>query len=88
MFKRAKKIKFSECDKGEQTSISCECKDQSYTNCVDHLFDVTTINVDRKVRECATEQESNVLLAKLCGGEMIAIYAKSHSKCLEGLYNK
>lgn len=52
------------------------------------MFNVTTFHVDQKVRKCASEQGNNVLLSKLSGGDMIALDAKYHAKCLAGLYNK
>lgn len=43
---------------------------------------------NRKVRKCAIELEDSFLLAKLAAGDMIAIEAKYHSKCLAALYNR
>ena len=47
-----------------------------------------THDINRKVRKCAIELEDSFLLAKLAAGDMIAIEAKYHSKCLAALYNK
>ena len=47
-----------------------------------------THDINRNVRKCAKELEDFFLLAKLAAGDMIAIEAKYHSKCLATLYNK
>ena len=47
-----------------------------------------THDINRNVRKCAIELEDSFLLAKLAAGDMIAIKAKYHSKCLAALYNK
>ena len=48
---------------------------------------VSTFELDRKVRESAMRLKRNDLLAKLLSGDMIAIEAKYHAKCLVSLYN-
>lgn len=52
------------------------------------LHAASTLEVDRKVRECALLLKDGNLLAKLSTGDMIAIEAKYHTKCLTMLYNK
>ncbi len=47
-----------------------------------------THDINRDIRKCAIELEDAFLLAKLAAGDMIAIEAKYHSKCLAALYNK
>jgi len=47
-----------------------------------------THDINRNVRKCAIELDDSFLLAKLAAGDMIAIEAKYHSKCLAALYNK
>ena len=48
------------------------------------------MQVDRRVRDsaCLLEVEDSLLLAKLSAGDMVALEAKYHSKCLLTLYNK
>ena len=52
------------------------------------LHNACTYDIDRKVRKCALELEDTALLAKLSPGDMIALEAKYHSRCLAALYNK
>ena len=40
------------------------------------------------MRECAFLLKDNNLIAKLSAGDLIAIEAKYHAKCLVGLYNR
>jgi len=40
----------------------------------------------RHARDCATLLEDSVLLGKLSAGDMVALEAKYHAKCLSGLY--
>ena len=52
------------------------------------LHAVSTLEVDKRVRECATLLNDGKLLAKLSAGDMVAIDAMYHSKCLVSLYNQ
>jgi len=52
------------------------------------LHNASTYDVDTKVRRCAIKLEDTALLAKLEPGNMIALEAKYHQKCLVNLYNK
>jgi len=52
------------------------------------LHNASTYDIDRKVRRCALELEDTSLLAKLAPGDMIALEAKYHSRCLVALYNR
>ena len=52
------------------------------------LHEVTTFELDTKVRQCAMKLQDTVLLAKLSAGDMIAQEAKYHSRCLVTLYNR
>ena len=52
------------------------------------LHSVTTFEVDRRVREIAREMNDSVILSKLTQGDMIAIEACHHAKCLSSYYNK
>ena len=60
----------------------CEEHDSS------NLHSALTFEVDKKVRECAALLNDGRLIAKLTSGDMIAIEAKYHSKCLVSLYNR
>ena len=51
------------------------------------LHEATTFDIDSHVRQCATDLQDTRLLAKLAGGDMIAIEAKYHRTCLVNLYN-
>lgn len=52
------------------------------------LHKACTFEVDFKVRKCATELCDTRLMAKLAAGDMVAIDAKYHAKCLAQLYKK
>ena len=52
------------------------------------LHRASTIDIDKKVRWHATELQYTKLLAKLAMGDMHAIDAFYHTKCLVGLYNR
>ncbi len=52
------------------------------------LHNTSTYDIDRKVRKCALELEDSLLLSKLAPGDMIALEAKYHGRCLVGLYNR
>lgn len=52
------------------------------------LHNASTYDIDAKVRRCALELEDTALLAKLVPGDMIALEAKYHHKCLTSLYNR
>ncbi len=54
----------------------------------DGLHEVTTFQVDQRVRECAELTGDSMLLAKLFAGDMVALEAKYHSKCLLALYHR
>ena len=52
------------------------------------LHNASTYDIDMKVRKCAMELKDTSLLAKLAPGDMIALEAKYHRKCLATLYNR
>ena len=54
----------------------------------DGLHEVTTFQVDQCVRKCAKLTGDSFLLAKLSLGDMVALEAKYHTKCLLALYNR
>ena len=43
---------------------------------------------DSRVRECAKTLQDTALLAKLSAGDLVALEARYHAKCLVALYNK
>ena len=51
-------------------------------HCPEHL------EVNEKVKECAYLLNDNKLIAKLSAGDMIAIEARYHARCLVSLYNR
>ena len=53
-----------------------------------NLHSASTLDVDQKVRECAALLNKGKLIAKLSAGDLIAIEAKYHVKCLVDLYNQ
>ena len=53
-----------------------------------NLHSACTLEVDRRVRECALLVNDNRLIGKLASGDMVAIEAKYYAKCLDGLYNQ
>ena len=52
------------------------------------LHEVSTFQVDSRVRKCALVLQDERLLAKLSAGDMVAQDAKYHRRCLTSLYNK
>ena len=50
------------------------------------LHGVATYQVDTRVRKCAAQVGDNELLARLSMGDMVALEAKYHYKCLLALY--
>ena len=52
------------------------------------LQETATKQLGNKISECASELQDTALLAKLAAGDMIAIEAKYHNRCLCALYNR
>ena len=52
------------------------------------LHETATKQLDKKVLECARELQDTALLAKFAAGDMVAIEAKYHNRCLCALYNR
>ena len=52
------------------------------------MHEAATFEIDKQVLACAVQLEDSELLAKLSTGDMVALEAKYHSKCLVGLYNR
>ena len=51
------------------------------------LHEVMTLQVDSRVRKVATMTQDKRILAKLAGGDMVAIEAAYHRRCLASYYN-
>lgn len=70
----------------EETESKCFfCNDVAGTV---GLHKASTFDIDRSVRESAIKLNNTDILAKLAGGDMVAIEAKYHVKCLVSLYNQ
>ena len=52
------------------------------------LHEVMTREVDEKVRKMVTDLQDSALLKHIAGGDMIAIEAKYHKKCITNLTNR
>ena len=52
------------------------------------LHHASTFGLDARVRQCALQLQDQSLLAKLSTGDLIALEAKYHVKCLVSLYNR
>ena len=61
------------CDEGDKVGV---------------LHNFTTIEADRNLRQIVNDLQDFELLAKISGGDLIAIKAKYHMKCLTNLRNK
>ena len=49
---------------------------------------VTSLEMDKKVREAAAELPDERLIAKLSEGDLVATESKYHKTCLAEFYNK
>ena len=70
------------------SSFSSHCFFCESTDIPANLHSASTLELDRRVRECASLVNDNKLIGKLASGDMVAIEAKYHAKCLVGLYNQ
>ena len=52
------------------------------------LHNVSTFGLDARARKCAAALQDEKLLAKLSGGDLVALEAKYHAPCLASLYKK
>src|SRR6218665_3392921 len=57
-------------------------------NDTEKLWQVRTLGVDSRVRECASVLNDVHLLSKLSEGDLIAREAKYHARCLVAFYNR
>jgi len=55
---------------------------------IEDLTQASTLGLDANVPECAVNLNDTKLLAKLSSGDLIALEAKYHKKCLASLYNR
>ena len=70
------------------SSFSSHCFFCESSDIPANLHSASTLEVDRRVRECASLVNDNRLIGKLASGDMVAIEAKYHAKCPVGLYNQ
>ena len=71
------------CSEATTSDTSCFFCGKSGT---ETLHEVATFQVDTRVRKCAAQVGDNELMARLSMGDMVALEAKYHSKCLLALY--
>ena len=81
------------CAVGEEQRRRVNRKILSKESCVfceqgGELHDVTTLEVDGRVRKIAKDVNNSSLLARIAGGDMIAIEAKYHKRCMTNLNNR
>ena len=77
--------KCSRLHSSQPSEVSCFfCGEAAGT---DGLHEVTTFQVDQHMRKSAELTGDSLLLAKLSLGDMVALEAKYHTKCLLALYN-
>ena len=82
--------KFTRSSSGNETPSNIDkcffCDEcESWNN---PLHNASTFGMDTRVRKCATALHDQILLAKLSGGDLVAIEAKYHAPCLTSLYNR
>jgi len=86
---------FADCVPETAERLTRSSLDTSITRCCficdesdNVLHEVTTFEVDFRVRKCADILQDTKLLAKISAGDLIALEARYHSRCLVGLYNR
>ena len=87
---KSTKVKKPTCDDGDSLSKSSKRRkvtgsDEKCVFCdekVGVLHSFSTIEADRNLRRIVTDLQDFELLAKISGGDLIAIEAKYHMKCL------
>lgn len=72
----------------EPTSLRSFCFFCGQPPGISGLHKAATFQIDKRVRICAELLEDTELLAKPSAGDMVALEAKYHAKCLEKLYNR
>ena len=53
-----------------------------------HLHEFRTLGTDESIRQMATELQETELMARMDGGDLIALEAKYHLQCLAALRNR
>ena len=74
-------------DEGRSSKDSCFFCEKPGSE-KNRLHEVSTFQVDSRVRTCALKLQDEHLIAKLSAGDLVALEAKYHGKCLASLYNK
>ena len=74
-------------DEGRPSKDTCFFCEKPGTE-KNRLHEVSTFQVDSRVRTCALKLQDEHLIAKLSAGDLVALEAKYHGKCLASLYNK
>jgi len=69
-------------------SVNTVCLICDGTDVDGQLHAVTTFDVDRRVRSCAHTLQDSKLLSKLSVGDLMAVEAHYHARCLVSLYNR
>ena len=74
--------------KGKSSELRCFFCDEVDSNA--NLHRASTEVIDKRVKECAVQLKDRNLLAKEipAAGDMVALEAKYHSRCLASLYNR
>ncbi len=81
-------------EEGQRISKRLKTGATSVQNCIfcpevgGKLHNCSTMNLDHELRRMAEELQDTSLLAKIGGGDLIAIEAKYHLKCLSAYRNK
>ena len=71
---------------GSETPVCFFCSKPETAK--EKLHEVCTFQLDYRVRKCAQEIQDEALLVKLSTGDLIALEAKYHARCLTNLYNR
>jgi hypothetical protein len=66
----------------------CDQSDELAQGEKDRLWQVRTFSVDARVRQCAAVSQDFSMLAKLSKGDMIAVEAHYHARCLVSYYKR
>jgi len=73
--------RYKRCAVDKMSCLFCQRKDEP-------LHEFRTLDADETVRHLATELQETELIARLEGGDLIAIDAKYHLQCLTELRNR
>ena len=75
------------CKVSMKDSISFFCETSPLDEKIERRESATK-KINERVKECATKLQDTALLAKLSVGDLVALEAKYHARCLVALYNK